>query len=179
MTRAWNTPIFMVAFVYFVADAVFSYVTRPITVWMARQRLLQRARLWVASLPPYPSLVLFVVPIIILEPTKPLSGYLIGTGHFFAGAVIFIVAEVLKLTLVERLFQLNKKKLLSIPSFAWGYRYWRAMMNKVESLAVWKTARRVAVQAGKALRSTFRRARSDRAWRIDRTASPSPSCWWK
>src|SRR5258708_4869882 len=64
---------------------------------------------------------------------------------FFAGAVTFIAAEVLKLTVVERLFQLNKEKLLSIPAFAWGYRHWRAMMNMVESLAVWKAARKLAV----------------------------------
>ena len=67
-------------------------------------------RLWVISLGPYPSLALFAVPVIILEPAKPLAGYLLGTGHFFAGAVTFITAEVLKLTLVEQLFQLNREK---------------------------------------------------------------------
>jgi len=163
MTRVWNSPIFVIALVYFIVDGVFSYVTRPVTVWMARQRLLERVGLWVTSLPPYPSLALFAVPLIILEPAKPLSAYLIGTGHFFAGAVTFIAAEVLKLTVVERLFQLNKEKLLSIPAFAWGYRYWRAMMDMVESLAVWKAARRVAVQAGKVWRAVFHRSRDARS----------------
>jgi hypothetical protein len=59
------------------------------------------------------------------------------------------------LTVVERLFQLNKEKLLSIPAFAWGYRYWRAMMDLVESLEVWKAARRVTVQVGKVWRAVF------------------------
>jgi hypothetical protein len=161
MTSVWKTPIFMVAFVYFIVDGAFSYVMRPITMWLARQRLLERARLWVVSLRPYPSLALFAVPVIILEPAKPLSGYLIGTGHFFAGAVTFIAAEVLKLTVVERLFQLNKEKLLSIPAFAWGYRHWRAMMDMVESLAVWKAARKLAIQAGNVWRAAFYRARRE------------------
>src|SRR6266704_6475813 len=99
MNRVWHSPIFVIALVYFIVDGVFSYVTRPITVWIARQRLFERVRLWITSLPPYPSLALFSVPVLILEPAKPLSGYLIGTGHFFAGAVTFITAEVLKLTL--------------------------------------------------------------------------------
>jgi hypothetical protein len=86
---------------------VFSYVTRPITEWIAKKELFERARLWVTSLGPYPSLALFAVPVIIMEPAKPLAGYLLGTGHFFAGAVTFITAEVLKLTFVERLFQLG------------------------------------------------------------------------
>jgi len=31
MTRIWNTPVFILATVYFVVDGVFSYLTRPIT----------------------------------------------------------------------------------------------------------------------------------------------------
>ena len=68
MTRVWNTPVFIIATVYFVVDGVFSHVTRPITVWLAKKKLLERARLWITSLRPYPSLALFAVPVIILEP---------------------------------------------------------------------------------------------------------------
>jgi hypothetical protein len=31
MARIWNTPIFILATVYFVVDGVFSYVTQPIS----------------------------------------------------------------------------------------------------------------------------------------------------
>jgi len=141
--------------VYFVVDGVFSHVTRPITVWLAKKKLLGRARLWATSLRPYPSLALFSLPVIILEPAKPLAGYLLGTGHFFFGAVTFITAEVLKLTLVEQLFQLNRKKLLSIPAFAWGYRYWRDMMDVVESMEVWRTSRRLVANAGDMVRTRW------------------------
>jgi hypothetical protein len=131
MARIWNTPVFILATVYFVADGILSHVTRPITAWIAKKKLFERMRLWVTSLRPYPSLALFAVPVIILEPAKPLAGYLLGTGHFFAGAVTFVTAEVLKLTFVEQLFQLNRAKLLSIPAFAWGYQYWRHMMEGI------------------------------------------------
>jgi len=149
MTRIWNTPVFILATIYFVVDGVFSYLTRPITEWIAKKKLFERARLWVTSLGPYTSLALFAVPVIILEPAKPLAGYLLGTGHFFAGAVTFITAEVLKLSFVERLFQLNREKLLSIPAFAWGYQYWRHMMDVVESLEVWKVSRDWQLMPGK------------------------------
>jgi hypothetical protein len=102
VARIWNTPIFILATVYFVVDGVFSYVTQPISAWIAKKKPFERARIWVTSMRPYPSLALFAVPVIILEPAKPLAGYLMGTGHFFAGAVTFIVAEVLMLTFVER-----------------------------------------------------------------------------
>jgi len=147
MTRFWSTPVFVIATVYFIIDGVFSYVTRPITIWLSKKKVLERVRRWVTSLGPYPSLALFAVPVIILEPAKPLSAYLIGTGHFFAGAAVFITAEVLKLTVVERLFQLNKKKLLSIPLFAWGYGYWRQMTDFLESTKAWRASRRTVIKA--------------------------------
>jgi hypothetical protein len=153
MARVWNGPVFILAALYFVVDGVFSYVTQPITVWIAEIKLFERVRRWILSLGPYASLALFAVPVIILEPAKPLAGYLIATGHFFAGAVTFITAEVLKLTLVERLFQLNREKLLSIRAFAWGYEYWRHIMDVIESLEVWRASRRLAADAGRLLRS--------------------------
>jgi len=162
MARVWNTPVFILATVYFVVDGMFSFVTEPITVWLAYKNIFERARRWVTSLGPYPSLALFAVPVILLEPAKPLAAYLLGTGHFFAGAVTFITAEVIKLTLVERLFQLNREKLLSIPLFAWGYQYWRRIMAVVESMQVWKTARRLAADAARMLRirwTQFKRVR--------------------
>src|SRR6476660_2053695 len=147
MARVWNKPLFIAATPYFMVDGIFSYVTRPITEWLGKQKILERVRRWIASLRPYPSLALFAVPVIILEPAKPLSAYLIGTGHFFAGAVVFITAEVLKLTVVERLFQLNKDKLMSIPAFAWGYAYWRRMMDFLESTTAWRMARQMTRNA--------------------------------
>jgi hypothetical protein len=115
----------------------------------------------VTSLRPYPSLALFAIPVTILEPAKPLSGYLLATGHFFAGAVVFIMAEVLKLTLVERLFHLNREKLLSIPAFAWGYRYWRHMMDAIEALEVWQASRRLLLNTKTMVRTRWLQFKDD------------------
>ena len=166
MARVWNTPIFILATAYFVVDGMLSHVTQPIAAWLAEKKLFERVRRWIISLGPYSSLALFAVPVIILEPAKPLAGYLIGTGHFFAGAVIFITAEVLKLTFVERLFVLNRNKLLSIPAFAWGYQYWRRMMDAVESLEVWKASRRLVANAAHMVRTRW--SRYKRAQRLSR-----------
>ena len=39
MARVWNGPVFIVAALYFVVDGMFSYVTQPITVLIAKLRL--------------------------------------------------------------------------------------------------------------------------------------------
>jgi hypothetical protein len=54
------------------------------------------------------------------SPQSVLAGYLIGTGHFFTGAVTFITAEVLKLTLGERLFHLKSNEAVVDPRFRVG-----------------------------------------------------------
>jgi hypothetical protein len=145
MARIWNTPVFVL--VFRCGRRLFSRHATDNCV-DCRKEALRASKTLGDFLGPYPSLALFAVPVIILEPAKPLAGHLVGTGHFFAGAVTFITAEVLKLTFVERLFQLNREKLLSIPAFAWGYQYWRHMMDVVESLEVWKASRRLAADAG-------------------------------
>jgi hypothetical protein len=163
MARLWKIPLFMVATAYFVVDGLFSYVTRPISAWIGQIRLFERARRWIVSLRPYPSLALFAVPVIILEPVKPLAGYLAATGHLVAGAITFIAGEVVKLTCVERLFELNRTKLLSIPAFATAYGYWRRMMDALEAMEVWKMSRRLVDEAVRILRTRwlqFKRAKA-------------------
>jgi hypothetical protein len=155
LARFWKTAVLIVATAYFVVDGVLSYVTRPIAVWIAKTNLFERTQLWIVSLRPYPALALLAAPVIILEPAKPLAGYLMATGHFGAAAITFVTAEVLKLTFIEQLFQLNRNKLLSIPAFALGYRYWRQMMDLVESMEVWKVSRRLADNAAHLLRTRW------------------------
>ena len=56
--------------------------------------------------------------------------------------IVFVVGEVLKLVLVERLFSVSRDKLISIPAVAWTYgRYWQAK-EWLESFEAWQTARR-------------------------------------
>ncbi|HWX42055.1 MAG TPA: hypothetical protein VN345_12980, partial [Blastocatellia bacterium] len=50
---------------------------------------------------------------------------------------------------------LNREKLLSIPAFAWGYQYWRHMMDVVESMEVWKASRRLAADAARMFRARW------------------------
>jgi hypothetical protein len=127
---------------YLAVDAAFSYVTTPLASWIGKQRLLKKVRVWIVSLRPYPALALFAVPVIILEPVKPAAAYLMATGHFVLGLGCLAGGEILKLTLVERLFQLNRKKLLSIRAFGWGYKQWRRVMDWIESTEVWQGALR-------------------------------------
>jgi hypothetical protein len=83
-------------------------------------------------------LALFIVPVVILEPIKPVAAYLMASGHFYEGVLLIVVGEILKITLVERLFHFSRDKLLSIPWFARGYDVVTRQLEWVESLPAWR-----------------------------------------
>lgn len=136
------TPItYVLAAVYFLVDAVFMSVAKPISKWIAKHVVLRRLRTWIRSLPPYPSLALFSVPVIILEPVKPVAAYLAAPGQMLGGALTLIIGELLKLVLVERLFSLTRDKLMKIPTFAWAYGKFRQAKTWLEATQAWQTMR--------------------------------------
>jgi hypothetical protein len=100
---------------------------------------------------------LFAVPLIVLEPVKPVAAYLAGTGHIAMGMIVFVVGEVLKLVLVERLFSVSRNKLISIPAFAWTYGRYLQAKEWLESFEAWQIARRWRRLARYAVRSTFKK----------------------
>src|SRR5260370_25207350 len=105
----------------FLAGVVFMSLAKPMSNWIAGPLVLRSLRAWIRSLSPYPSLALFSVPLIILEPVKPVAAYLAATGQMVGGALTLIIGELLKLVLVERLFSLTRDKLMKIPTFACAY----------------------------------------------------------
>jgi hypothetical protein len=140
--RILKSAVFVLATMYFIVDAVFLTIAAPLARWMARQRVFIRLRKWIGSLRPYSSLALFAVPLIVLEPVKPVAAYLIATGQIAAGVTVLTIGEILKLVIVERLFKLCRRKLLKIPLFAWCYGYWRQGVDWIVSMRAWQAAQR-------------------------------------
>jgi hypothetical protein len=161
--EALKLVLFVVAAIYIAVDELFSLTTRPIAAWLARQDLARQLRRWITALPPYPALALFAVPLIVLEPVKPVAAYLAATGHFTTGAALFVSGELLKLVLVERLFLLNKRKLLSIAAFAWCYAHISELREWLKATAVFRSMRRLVGRAGSFVRDLVDRWTADDA----------------
>jgi hypothetical protein len=141
VNRTLKSATYVLAVVYFIVDAVFMAVARPISNWLARRRVFRKLRIWIRSLPPYPSLALFSVPVILLEPIKPVAAYLAATGQLLGSALTFVVGELLKVVLVERLFRLTRDKLMKIPAFAWAYGKFLQAKAWLEATELWRILR--------------------------------------
>ncbi|WP_298242128.1 hypothetical protein [uncultured Bradyrhizobium sp.] len=156
MQRILKPITYILATIYFLVDAVFMAVARPIARWIGRHFEFRRLRAWIRSLSPYASLALFSVPVIVLEPIKPVAAYLTATGQVLSGAVTFIVGELLKLVLVERLFHLTRDKLMRIRAFAWAYGKYAAAKAWLQATEAWRAIRAVS----RAVRDVVARARA-------------------
>ena len=104
----------------------------------ARQRHLQRLRRHIEKLPPYPAFLILAVPLAVVEPFKLVIVFLAGEGHWLTGAIGMICAYAISLFLTDWLFEVVKPKLLTIPWFARGWRWFVAQREKA-----WRLLRRV------------------------------------
>lgn len=153
MNRFLKPVLFLLAAIYFMVDAIFLTVAKPLADWIAEHWIFESLRVWIVSLSPYPTLALFAVPLVVLEPVKPLAAYLIATHHFATGMTVFVIGEILKLVLVERLFSVSRDKLMSIPAFAFAYWKYRAAKDWLTSVEAWQVVRRWSLVAQYAIRS--------------------------
>src|SRR4051812_13371064 len=91
VNRIVKAFVIVFAAIYFVADAMFATIAHPLARWLGEQKILARLRRWIRSLRPYPALALFAVPLIVLEPVKPLAAYLTATSHVKAGLTVLVI----------------------------------------------------------------------------------------
>ena len=163
--RVLSPLVAILAFIYFLVDALFLPPLRLLGRWLGGFKLFARLGDWVRTLGPYQTLALFLVPLIILEPVKPVAAYLAARGHYMRSMAVLVIGEILKVTIVERLFHVGRPKLLMIPAFARTYNYVMAWYAWFEALPPWQAVLRHvrAIKAkGRAvwlqLRAWFRRA---------------------
>ena len=97
---------------------------------------LSRLRRRIQQLGPYPSLLLLIAPLAVVEPAKFLALLVAGKGHWLSGTAMIVVAYAASLFIVERLFRSVKPKLLMLNWFA---NIWE-MMTRVRSLIVSRLA---------------------------------------
>lgn len=142
LRKFFEPLVVLVAAIYFVFDGLFLAIIKPIVRIISRQQIFQAVADWIESLGSYQTLILLLVPLILLEPTKLLSAYLIATEHYRVGLSVLIGGEILKLVIVERIFYIGRNKLMTISAFAWSYNFVFGWLNWLESLPPWQAVKR-------------------------------------
>jgi hypothetical protein len=113
--------------------------------WLMRWPPLAWVERVIARLPPYPALLVFFAPTLLLLPVKLTALWLIGQGQEVLGLFVIVVAKVAGTALVARLFHLTKPALMKLDGFARFYDAWslwkEAMFMHVRASSVWRAGR--------------------------------------
>jgi hypothetical protein len=145
------------AFLYLLLDFLFLSALRPLFRRLGQLRIYAKIKAGIERLGPYTTLVLFLIPLIVLEPFKPAGLYLVAKGHLTIGVVVVVVGELLKIGTVEQIFRIGRPKLMTIPAFAWTYTFVVAWLNWVKSLPAVQAVARQFREMKRILSDTIRR----------------------
>lgn len=179
--RRLQRALLMVLAVGFLIEAWLWAKMAPVIRWVAGllpfERLKQAIGHWAHRLPPYGALVLFVVPLILIEPINILALWFYAHKHFVLGSLCFLVAKLVGVGLMAFLFEACQAQLRAIGWFsrlcdiiiaanAWAHRLVEPYKAKVKAALV-----RLRQEAGRVFglgdrRSRFRRAVLDLRRRV-------------
>ncbi len=84
---------------------------------IGRYRPVARVEAAIRRLPPYPAMLLFLLPWAIIVPVKLVALWLIALGKLASGAFLFISGEILGVAVLARLYALCRPSLLSLAWF--------------------------------------------------------------
>ncbi len=126
---------------------------------LARLRPVAAVEAGIASLPPYPSLLVFTLPSALLFPLKLLSLWLIADGRLLLASLLFAGAKVAGTALLARIYQLTEPKLMQLAWFARLHGIvipWKdALVTRVKATPVWRAAADLKSRARLALKAAL------------------------
>ncbi len=142
--RLLRPVVTLAALVYFILDAVVYWIVRPFARWVGALPVMAGVVRWLSGLAPYPALLVVLLPLVLLEPAKWAGAWLLASGQTTTGLVVLTVAELLKITLVERLFHLTRDRLMTIGWVAWILKRVSGWLAWFKDLPPCRAVRRVA-----------------------------------
>ena len=107
---------------------------------------------------------------ILVEPVRFVAAYIAATGNFIVALFTFDFGELLKIVLIERLFDLMREKLMSISAFAWLYRHYVQMREWIKRSEAWRAVRAMSRLGLERIKSWRAIASGDQA-----ASSPRPT----
>jgi len=173
LAHLFKPVVAILAAIYFIIDAIVLAIFRPLLRRIGNLKIFQVVAAWIATLGPYQTLAIFLIPVLILEPVKPLSAVIMASGHVVIGVMALVLAEVLKIVIVERIFHIARPKLMTIRSFAWTYDFVAGWLAWAKALPPWQAVQRSFDHVKIWVRALLRRARP-RKPSSSATARPAP-----
>ena len=135
--------------------------------FVARLPLIRRLEAQLSKLPPYPALILLILPGVLLLPVKLAALYFMAQGHVLTGIMVILTAKVLGTALVARMFTICQPALMTVHWLRrltdWLLHLRNTLYARIKSMPAWKSAVKLAHTVRQFFRS-FRRGALRRRW---------------
>src|SRR5258705_7892817 len=118
-------PLLVLLALVFLFEAWLWERLRPLVAWVVGlvrwDRLKARLAAAIERLPPYPTLLVFLVPVALLLPLKLLGLWMLAHGSWLGAMAVLALAKVVSLGVTAFIFELTRPKLLELNWFRGCY----------------------------------------------------------
>ena len=131
-------PLWVLLALVFLFEAWLWEHLRPLVAWVVERiawdRLKARAAAWIEHLPPYATLLVFLVPVILLFPLKLVGLWMLAHGSWLGAMAVLGLAKVISMGVTAFIFDITRPKLLQLAWFRWLYDHMLIWLAKAHAL---------------------------------------------
>jgi len=137
MRRLFKPLLILLALVFLFEAWLWEHL-RPLVAWVVGlvrwDRLKARLAAAIERLPPYPTLLVFLVPVALLFPLKLLGLWMLAHGSWLGAMTVLALAKVVSMGITAFIFDLTRPKLLQLSWFRWFYEHMLVWLAKAHAL---------------------------------------------
>jgi len=120
-------PLLVLLALVFLFEAWLWEHLKPIVGWLVARipwaAFKARVAAAIERLPPYATLLVFLVPVLLLLPLKFLGLWMLAHGSWLGAMATLALAKVVSMGITAFVFELTRPKLLQLPWFRWLYEH--------------------------------------------------------
>ena len=127
MIRRLTRPLWLLLALLFLFEAWLWERLAPIVARVVRliawRELRARVAASIEHLPPYATLLVFLIPVVLLLPIKLLGFWMLAHGFWLGAMATLGLAKVVSMGVTAFIFDVTRPKLLQLPWFRWLYEH--------------------------------------------------------
>jgi hypothetical protein len=131
-------PLWILLALIFLVEAWLWDHLRPIVAWVvdliAWKKLQARFAAAIEHLPPYATLLIFLVPVVLLFPLKLLGLWMLAHGSWLGAMAVLAFAKVTGMGVAAFIFEVTRPKLLQLAWFRWLYEHMLLWLAKAHAI---------------------------------------------
>lgn len=162
LKRLLTPPLVVFAAIVMVVEETLIDALQWLMARLARLRWIAALEARAARLPPYPAMLLFLLPGAVLLPVKLGALWAVAHGHVVLGGAVIVAGKIVGTAFSARIYKILRPTLVTLPWFAraeaWVFALRDRLYGYVRSLPAWQAAKRRVAEAKAWVRSMMPRS---------------------